>query len=359
MPLDGRQTTDDRRRTIMTPQYAIRNTQYAIDAPSLKAVLQEGLSAYFGAPQDIQVLRYEEMETLSTHPIYSLFVRLGSGENLKVVFKQLFPDGEGWRKGNRREVVIYRELLSGGRFCSPQLYASLYDEQQERYWLFLEDVGEWTLDEAGNDEWLAAITWLADLHSAYWGRQDYLATLPYLTKHDRGYYLEIANAARRNLQLGNAQDRLARFDKLMGRFSEIVEHMADDSTGKTLVHGDIFPKNILVQPESRVRVVDWESAGVGLAAWDLVRLLDGWDKEEERRDLINLYLGEVGRHTGMIVDRSRFDAQLLRCEMLNALWHLGWSVEDCEDPPFVNGLLDEIESLWTRLDAQGEGAHDA
>jgi serine/threonine protein kinase len=343
----------------MNTESAIRNPQSAIaDDPTFRAVLQEGLSAYFGAPQDVHVLRLEEMESLSTHPIYRLFVRLGSGDELKVVFKQLYPDGEGWRKGNKREVLIYRDLLSGGRFGSPQLYASLYDEQQECYWLFLEDVGEWTLDEAGEEEWLAAIHWLADLHSAYWDDQGYLATLPYLAKHDRGYYQAIADTARRNLQFANLPDRLARFDRLISHFSEIAEHLAGDGTNRTLVHGDIFPKNILVQPGSQVRVVDWESAGVGLAAWDLVRLLDGWDKDEERHDLVNLYLSEVGRHTSIAVDRSRFEMQLLCCEMLNVLWHLGWSVEDCEYPPFVNGLLDEMESLWARLEAHGEGTRN-
>src|SRR5262249_61074587 len=83
--------------------------------------------------------------------------------------------------------------------------------------------------------------------------------------------------ARRHLVQAGQGQALRGFDRLMARFDSVVDHLVRQP--RTLVHGDVFPHNIVLQPGPRIRPIDWEAAAVGLAAWDLARLLDGWGKD--------------------------------------------------------------------------------
>src|SRR5262249_42889827 len=148
-------------------------------------VLEQGLSANFGRPVRVTALEGEPLET-SSHSIDRLQVLLDSGERLRVIFKRLRRGHPLY--GNEREVPIYRRLLVGGRFGSPTLYASVYDESQGRYWLFLEDLGERTLKGAHWEDWLAAIRLLAEMHGTYLGREDHLRALQCLGEHGPEFY---------------------------------------------------------------------------------------------------------------------------------------------------------------------------
>src|SRR5262249_10856644 len=155
-------------------------------------------------------------------------------------------------------------------------YASAYDEAAGRYWLFLEDVGEGSLKGAASDAWSAAARWLGGLHASYWGREEELRALGCLGEHGPGYYHCMAEGARDFLRRGGVPGAAARFDDLMAGFDEVVAELALQP--RALVHGDIFARNLMVQPGPRVRAIDWESAAVGLPALDLARLLDGWEE---------------------------------------------------------------------------------
>jgi thiamine kinase-like enzyme len=110
-------------------------------------------------------------------------------------------------------------------------------------------------------------------------------------------------------------------------------------------------KNLVVQPGPRVRPVDWESAAVGLGAWDLTRLIDGWGPEKPQ--FVRTYLEELERQLQRQADRGAFKETLARCEVLNVLWHLRWSVEACREPTFVAESLEELEALGRRLEGEG------
>ena len=123
-------------------------------ARTAREVLEEGLSRWRGGRVRIVALEGVPLERQSTYPIERLQATLESGEQLPVIFKRL-QAGEG-PKGNRRELPVYQRLLAGGRFGAPVLYASVYDEAQGHYWLFLEDVGEEDLKRADWEDWIAA-----------------------------------------------------------------------------------------------------------------------------------------------------------------------------------------------------------
>jgi serine/threonine protein kinase len=314
--------------------------------PKPRDVLEDGLRQWLSRPVRIAALEGGPLEAWSTYPIDRLQVTLDSGEQLPVIFKRL-QAGAG-PKGNRREVLIYRRLLADRRFGAPALYASFYDERQGHYWLFLEDLGEDTLKHGDHEDWTAAIRLLAQIHGTYLGRDDELRGLDCLGEQAVDYYHEIAGRARRHIGLSGDRQGLARFDALMRRYGNLVADLVRQP--RTLVHGDIFPDNLLLQPGPTVRLIDWESAAIGLGAWDLVRLLDGWGSD--RADFAKAYQEELGRLTGTVVDRAAFGWTLTACAIVNSLWHLGWEADACRDPEFVDWLLKELEATWQQLERE-------
>jgi aminoglycoside/choline kinase family phosphotransferase len=243
-------------------------------------------------------------------------------------------------------VLVYRQLLAAQRFGAPAVYASAYDEVGERYWLLLEDLGDSTLKSGDLDDWLAAVRWLAAMHGTFLGRDGELRALGCLAEHGPDYYWSIAQTARGNLEQACAWRALARFDRLMARFESIIPLLS--SQPRTLVHGDIFPRNLIVQPGHRIRPIDWESAGIGLPIWDLARLVSGWQRDKPA--FLATYLVELDRCAAVPIDRRALEVTFTHCEILDVLWYFGWSVGLCTDEGEVAGLLDVIEGRWRRVD---------
>jgi serine/threonine protein kinase len=312
--------------------------------------LEEGLSVHLGRKVRVAALEGGLLEAQSTHPIDRLRVTLTSGETVSVIFKRLVPRPRS--KGGRREVLIYRRLLAGQRFGAPALYGSVYDSGRDCYWLFLEDVGEESLGGGDREHWLAAARKLAEVHAAYHGREEELRAMACLQEHGPAYYHMLAGDARRHLRQAAGRRALARFDRLMARFDAAVAFLVRQP--RTLVHGDVFPDNFLFQSGPRVRLIDWEEAAVGLGAWDLARLLDGWGSDKPT--FVAAYLAEFARRSGgrkpperRPLDEQAFHRTFAHGKILNVLWHLGWDAEACSDAAFVNGLLDELEGGWRVL----------
>jgi Phosphotransferase enzyme family len=311
--------------------------------PTPRGVLEDGLRAFFGRPLRVVRMECEPLET-SSHTINRLRVTLGSGEQLPVIFKRLRPGRKPY--GNEREVLVYRQLLKGGFLGAPALYASAYDEARGRYWLFLEDVGSQTLRHAETAAWFAAARWLGELHAAFWGREGELRALGCLPEHGPDFYHRLAQTARRFLRLGGVPGAVARFDELMIGYDRVVTRLAREP--RALIHGDIFFGNLMLGPGPSVRVIDWESAAIGLPALDLVRFLDGWE-ERHRGKVIAEYLAGFARRSPAPPNREAFDRLLELCELLNLLCHLGWEVKACANRAFVEGGLADIEVFWERL----------
>jgi serine/threonine protein kinase len=318
----------------------------ATPAPKPQDVLEDGLRRWLRRPLRIAALEGVPLEAWSTYPIDRLQVTLDSGEQLPVIFKRL-QAGEGL-KGSRREVRIYRRLLAGQRFGAPALYASLYDEHQGHYWLFLEDLGEETLKGGDREDWMAAVRLLARMHGTYLGREEELRALDCLGDQGTDYYHAIAGTARLHIKSSGDPKALARFDALMAPYPGLVAELIRQP--RTLVHGDIFPDNLLLQPGPRVRLIDWESAAIGLGVWDLVRLLDGWGTD--RAYFIMAYREEMARLTGTVPDDTAFARTLTICTILNSLWHLAWEADACRDAEFVDWLLNELDETWRQLNGR-------
>lgn len=309
------------------------------------AALQAGLARQRGGGR-IVTCSPAALDDRSTHPISRLHLTLDTGEPTTVVWKRLRqrPD-----KDVHREVLLYRRLLGDGRFGAPALYASVCDDRQRRYWLFLADVGDRRLDRCGRAGWETTLRWLARLHIAHDGQATRLATLGFLTLHDEAFYRALAVAARDSLDRHGSRSALRHFDSLLPRYEGSVAQLCAQPL--TLVHGGLTAHNVLLQcvggsDTPTVRVVDWESAAIGAAVWDLAKLLAGWGTDKPA--LLAVHLDErcrIGGGTSQ-VPLGRAFAQ---AEALRILRDLHWWRPDCQRPAVVDGLLDRLERYWSQV----------
>jgi aminoglycoside/choline kinase family phosphotransferase len=211
--------------------------------------------------------------------------------------------------------------MGGGRFDAPTVYASLGDESRGRYWLIFEDVGELRLEWCDVDDWPAAFRWVARMHAEYYGREEELRALGYLGEHGPPFYRFLARGAREMLQWLDARRRLVRLERLMSRWFDLsVEHLA--SQPLTLLHGDLECHNLMVQPGPRIRPIDWGFAAIGVAGWDVAKLIAGWGPETAH--FIGIYLDEFALHASVLLDRRAFERTLAHCQIMRTLQILYW-----------------------------------
>lgn len=307
------------------------------------AALQHGLSERADRTVTVTACQVRPLHGYSTHPISRLTV-MADGEPMSVIWKRLRPRA-GRHRG--REVLLYRTLLADRRYGAPQLHASVCDEDRERYWLFLEDVGDRRLDRSGTTSWEAVLRWLARLHGEH-ARGGPLLPPGYLAVHDRAFYWSLAADARRSVSRWAAPQAGRRFERLIGGYGTTVDALTAQEP--TLVHGSLSAQNVHLQqdPHGRlvVRPVDWEAAAVGTPAWDLAKLLHGWGNAKQQ--LLEVYLHEHRRNgTALVV--ADLQVALGHAEILRTLRALHWWREELHSPGAVDQLLDRMAAHWRRL----------
>jgi phosphotransferase family enzyme len=311
-------------------------------------ILAGGLREYFGRSVRIVGLHSRFLDdTFSTHPISRLNLTLDSGEQLTVIFKQLQPRPD---RDVRRRILIHRRLLADRRLDAPLVYASVCGEAQGRYWLFLEDVGELKLNWCDDmDAWFGAYRSLARMHATYYAQEEKLRALGCLGEHRPAFYRFFARNAHEVLQRYAGKHRLARFERLMMRwFDASVAYLARHP--RTLVHGDSYCTNYMVQPGPRIRPIDWDSAAIGVAGWDMAQLVAGWGPEKSQ--FIEAYLDEFAQYAAVPVDRRAFERTLAHCEIMRVLQVLYWWEGPYENLVFVDKLLDEVQVACHYLDSE-------
>jgi aminoglycoside/choline kinase family phosphotransferase len=276
------------------------------------------------------------LDGFSTHPISRVQMTLADGRRVRAVLKRIAPHPD---RDARREVLVYRRLLSGRRHGAPELYGSVC--RTDGSMLLLEDIGDRRLERCGFERWLDAFAWLGRLHAGWSGREAELRSLGCLVEHDTAHHVSLAEAAARTLRARGEPRAARRLDAMLDRSLDTMV----DSLGRqplTLLHGDVSGHNVMVQRDraATIRAVDWEWAAVGAAAWDVSRLLAGWD--EAGAELLDTYLEAGGRDTA----GTDFDTTLAYCGVLRRLWYLRWWADWCDDPTQIDSLLDGIARAW-------------
>lgn len=212
----------------------------------------------------------------SSFPLEELDVEAADGTLHPLVFKDIAAETlmeDAWhaRRGSPpdplRELRAY-ELLARAELDTPALLGSV--QRGQRTWLFLERVRGARLDQVGDPAaWRAVAAWLAGAHVQLTAIAEDPAWPPAWRPPDVAALAADAHGARRR-----------RIAALAGPFTAAQAQLA--RTPPAVIHGELYPANVLIDDDERVRVLDWETIARGPALLDLAALTAGrWDDPGE------------------------------------------------------------------------------
>ena len=242
-----------------------------------------------------------------------------------LLFKQLGEEGgarPAFLADPAREIAAY-DLLPA-ELGAPRRIGAVRDGA--RAWLFLELVDGIPLwQAAGIDEWEAAARWLARLHATPVPRA------PHLLAHD---------AALAHRWLARALAAAPELAAIAVAADAAIERLA--RLPRVLVHGELYPANVLVAADGRIRTVDWETLGTGPAALDLAALTSGAWRAEDRARVLAAYRAAAG--TG-----AADDGDLAAARLVGALQWVGWSAGWTPPPEQRHDWLGDALALGSEL----------
>jgi Phosphotransferase enzyme family len=320
--------------------------------------LEQGLARLRGRPVRIQALRREFLNRSSSFHTERLHVTPERGRTLRVFFKDLNPEhlmplARDVRsrdlEAGHRELQMYESVLSPGRFGTPSLYASRWEPEHGRFWLFLEDGGRTRLHEfVDMPRWTAAARWVARFHAATRDLpQDQTRFLPQLDR--RHYERSVQRIVRVLPDLDGAERELV--ERGVGRLAEQIEWLS--ALPRCVIHGEYFGENILLRrarAPHQILVVDWGSAALGPGTLDLVSMSSGEWTKQQRQAMRTAYLDEYQVATGLSLDGEAFRRELTGIALYHALNWVAWWANQRSSKHFTNfmrelrGVLDQQPS---------------
>jgi Phosphotransferase enzyme family len=273
-----------------------------------------------------------------------------NGQPRALVVKRLDP-----AVAQRNQLVTTRWLpaLDLGQ-SGPALLGVAAERTGQCVWHLYEDLGDQTLDTTNPEQSRveAAVDLIARLHLRFAGH----ALLAECRLHggDLGmafYTANIRDAIRglESLQpplIDLGSEHLALRDRLLRRLYKLLDEgpdrarvMAELGGPETLLHGDLWPTNILAVPSRhglQARLIDWDKTGVGPVTYDLSTLLYRFSAE----------------HRPWILDRYQQSAALMGWHMpstgdLNLLLETAQAsrLANCLIWPCIAAL--ETQAPWT------------
>jgi aminoglycoside phosphotransferase (APT) family kinase protein len=291
--------------------------------------LLAALGAHRAAP--VEVSSRQPYRYATSAPLEWVRVRAADGSTADLILKDLARDrllGDAraskpedlWEP--RRELEAYRQILSPegiGAKCAVAVGG-------QRPWLLIEKVPGVELWQVGElDVWERVAAWLGEVHAHFGGREDELrAANPHLLDLDQRWWARWHDRASRAL----TESSDPRAHELLDALSGYEVWTAELSRlPRTLVHGELYPSNVIVDTESdpvRVCPVDWEMAGIGPGVVDLAALVGGWDGASRDRLILAYRTGLAG--AGITDDAAIGSGEGLSVAQLHyALQWLGWS----------------------------------
>jgi phosphotransferase family enzyme len=221
----------------------------------------------------------------------------------------------------RREPQVYRSLLANAGLGTAECAAAVVDPVHEQYWLVVEKVPGVELYQVGElEQWAKALRWIARCHDHFAG----IAPADYLVRYDRRFF---------ELWPARAELSLPGYESVAARLAGLPT---------TLVHGDLYPSNVLVG-DGRVCPVDWELAGVGPGILDVAALTLGFP-EQDASVLAEAYRQALRRPP----PASRFVKDLDCARLHLAVQWLGWSKEWAPPPEHARDWRTELPRLAER-----------
>lgn len=307
-------------------------------------------------------MRVTRSRYASSVPLLNVHLMLADGTRLRVVYK---GTGRSARilpaldvrpraiKDRAREAWMYDSVLRfDGIADAPRLLSS-GRARNGGHWLLMEWAGSVDLSQVGRRAvWCEAASQLARLHE--WGesRVEDLPDGALARWDDATMHMSWARRARRAQAehcraTGVGRDPLA---PLWRRYQVVADRLAE--MPKTLVHGDFNASNILVMPAAdgkRIRVIDWETAGVGPGLIDLASLISGRLPAAQRIAMVAAYRASLGGSRLGALSTDDFNDALSWCRLALAVMWLGWSPRWSPPPAHAHDWRGDALTLARRL----------
>jgi hypothetical protein len=284
----------------------------------VREVVHDWVAAERGTTVDR--MRVTRSAYASSATLLNVHITLATGERLRVVYKLgargVKPDVIYHAA---REPWIYGSVLAVDGVADAPRMLSSGCVRGGGHWLLMEWVGSVDLGQVGSRTvWCESASRLARMHA--WGesRVADLSRGSPVRWDDPALHVQWARraAAERN-------DPLA---PLWRQYQVVADRLA--AMPKTLVHGDLNASNVLVNragDETRIRFIDWETAGVGPGLIDLASLTSGRLPQRHGAEMVAAYrVGLAGSRLGSL-SAAEFDHALDWCRLALAVQWLGWS----------------------------------
>jgi thiamine kinase-like enzyme len=301
-----------------------------------------------------------------TSQVARLRLELGTGADgpRAVVVKLANPRWTHGTEMHGREVRFYREFAPGRDLPVPRCYHADYDESTGAFILVLEDVGDarpgHRLDGLDGREADAVINGVADLHKAWWQR-DELRTLR-VRGHDRERIERTVAGFSERWRALEATGKYRIDDRLRTALAPLMAAYADgvhaiSSEPQTFIHTDLHVENFFLEETAtglRFIAIDWQNASYGHCAFDVSSVLCSLRPElfaDHHERLLRRYHARLAR--------ADYDLQRLRGDVVASIRHqlvgsASWFATIEAESLREAGT---IQDHWTRLCAAVVATH--
>jgi hypothetical protein len=313
----------------------------------------------------VRTLERAEAAMASSYPAELITATLTDGRCLTLFLKDLSSRRYDSDLAQRRtrEIAVYRDLLARAGIGTARYYGSVQDPGRNRFWLLLEHVDGDCLRYQPFEVWVHAAAWLARLHGYVAGHPEVIAACRVLRPVTLAHYCATAARATRAAS-GYGRGLGGRAARALADYPDLARRMA--AQPRTFAHGSYRPQNILVTgaaaargsgtagavPLARVCPVDWETATLAPAGYDLAYLCDGFD-DERRAALVAAYRREAAHRGLPVPDHPEWEPLLHGYDLHKNLKTLAKALDRGFPADGVERLVEMVEVAASR--ALGNG----
>lgn len=280
----------------------------------LLVVLTQLFSKDLASENKIRITARQLNAYSASHPSEIVECQVSGDNTLKVLCKYGVGSQEG-EPSHRGDLIyesqVYEHILRGSDLSIPFSYG-IYHEGN-RAMLVIEYLENSIRGEhlAEIDAIVKAATWIARFHAA----NESIAKdpLPFLKKYDASYYGSWMTRTITFAQSSKVADRYPWLGRLSKTFDRLLPYLLAPSP--TIIHGEYYPKNILLQKDN-IFPVDWQSAAIACGEIDLASLTEGWPPE-----IIRKCTQEYKRVRWPDGEHTNFNQRFLLAQLY---WNLRW-----------------------------------
>jgi len=218
--------------------------------------------------------------------------------------------GHGFWGDISYEARVYGRLLDRMDVTAPRRWG--IDETTSPQCLFIEYVDGERLSKSPREALISVAHWLGEFHRA---GEALVAdgSAGFINILDAGYFTGWARRTREFARPLHASKPW--LPRVCDAFEAASGSLA--AAPSTIVHGEFYPRNILVNGDG-VFPVDWQSAAIGLAEIDVASMIEGWGQGDIVATCLREYARSRWPHQA---EPSQFRGRL---DLARVYWPLRW-----------------------------------